>query len=628
MMWNEDVEKRRSQGPVRFINRSSLRFLFFWGLVLLLSRPGMAADKGVKCLRIVEKGKSHASIVIPNTASEQLRNAARLLSKYIQQSTGARVPIGIHGASFEKSRVAIHVGMTPYVERLNLPVNEIDEDGFFITFPDEQNIIICGPSDWGAEFGVYEFLESYVGVRWLLPGPDGEHVPEGVTLDVPVKELRQEPAFFSRDLFGLRGKIQHNWARRNRLHRRIEFHHNLFSLFPPGRYTKTHPEFFPVLEGKRYFPPANTTHGWQPCFSACGIAKEATKHICQYFSQNPVATSYSLGVNDGWGYCECSECKAKYASELNFLGYLDASDAYFEWANAVVEGVLKKHPDKWFGCLAYSAVGQPPSKKPVHPRIIPFLTYDRMKWVDEAVELQGKRISEKWAAKSPKLGWYDYIYGTPYCVPRVYFHKMQQYCQYGYSHGVNAFTAEAYPNWGEGPKLYVALKLQWNPNLNVDGLLRDWYICAVGKEAAPYLAAYYDHWECFWTERAIQSKWFTRWGQFLHFYDPSYLDIVTFDDIAKSRRLLEGVVAKTKTEKQQKRAKLLLRAFEYYEASALSYLGLIKNMREPGKKKEYYEAMDKKRYQLVDAFEKDLVLVHPVRFDDKRFRKLNWGNDK
>ncbi len=201
---------------------------------------------------------------------------------------------------------------------------------------------------------------------------------------------------------------------------------------------------------------------------------------------------------------------------------------------------------------------------------------------------------------------------------------MADYYKYGYAHGVRAMYAEAYPNWGEGPKLYITLKLQWNPNLDVDALLKDWYVCAVGKDGAPDLVAYYDHWEGFWTERVVKSKWFTMGGQYLRFYNPTYLDIVTYDDISKSRKLLESVVAKTKTKKQRARSELLLRAFEYYEASVVSYLGLVKNMRENGKNKEYYENINRKRYQLVDAFEKDPVLRHPLRFDE-RYEKLNWG---
>jgi hypothetical protein len=248
------------------------------------------------------------------------------------------------------------------------------------------------------------------------------------------------------------------------MHGKIHFHHNLINLFPPEQYTKTHPEFFPILNGKRYLPPDNKTHAWQPCFSAAGIVEEAIKNICKYFSEHPKKTSYSLGVNDSRGHCECDKCLTN--TKKNFLGIRDNSDKYFAWANAVVKGVLKKYPDKWFGCLAYSDVAQPPAKISVHPRIIPYMTYDRLKWVHRKFEVPGKKITKLWRKKSSTLGWYDYIYGTPYLIPRVYFHKMADYYRYGYGNGVRAMYAEAYPNWGEGPKLYVALKLQWNPKLD------------------------------------------------------------------------------------------------------------------------------------------------------------------
>jgi len=155
---------------------------------------------------------------------------------------------------------------------------------------------------------------------------------------------------------GLRGKEQIDWARRNRMHSSVSFHHNLIRLFPPEKYTKTHPQFFPLRDGKRYLPPTNQTHAWQPCFSADGIVEEAVKNINNYFFENPEETYYSLGVNDGGGYCECERCNLKDSGKKNFLGFPDFSDRYYTWANAVVEGVLKKYPDKWFGTLAYSEV--------------------------------------------------------------------------------------------------------------------------------------------------------------------------------------------------------------------------------------------------------------------------------
>ena len=83
------------------------------------------------------------------------------------------------------------------------------------------------------------------------------------------------------------------------------------------------------------------------------------------------------------------------------------------------------------------------------------------------------------------------LYGTPYCLPRVWFHHMADYYRFGHGQGVRALYAEAYPNWGEGPKLYVSLKLQWDPERDVDALLDEWMIRCVGRRAARPLARYY-----------------------------------------------------------------------------------------------------------------------------------------
>jgi hypothetical protein len=292
--------------------------LGFFVLVVLAGWP--ISSFGESSIRIVDNGKPMASIAISKDASEQVHSAARLLQDYVKRASKATLPIREASdiRSGENKQALIWVGPSEYVNTLKSGLNQLDDDGFIIVFPDKKNIVIVGPTDWGTEFGVYEFLERYMGVRWLLPGPEGEHVPEHLTLDIPIQEVREEPSFFSRHLFGLRGKAQSVWARRNRLHSRIEFHHNLLKLFPAGEYTKTQPDFFPILNGKRYLPPADRTHGWQPCFTAPGIVDEAIKNICNYFSENREKTSYSLGVNDNSGHCECEKCLARDSGKKNF----------------------------------------------------------------------------------------------------------------------------------------------------------------------------------------------------------------------------------------------------------------------------------------------------------------------
>ncbi len=594
-------------------------------LIWLTVLPSLAVSAAV---RIVENNKPLSCIIVAPDASEQVRIAAKTLQEYIQKSSQAKIPlIDSDTIPADDDRIHIWVGSSRQASVFKPVLQKMDDDGLIISFPSEKNIVIVGPTDWGTEFGVYEFLERYLGIRWLFPGPAGEYVPSVTTIDIPMYTVRQEPVFFSRQFSGLRGAEQQQWARRNRMHARIKFHHNLLHLFPPEQYTKTHPEFFPIHDGKRYLPKNNKVVGnWQPCFTAPGLVDEAVKNICAYFAKHPEATSYSLGVNDGWanssGHCQCDRCRLQDSGKKNSLGRRDLSDRYFAWANAVVEKVLEKYPDKWFGCLAYNEIADPPSKVKVHPHIVPFLCYDRMKWVDQDIKRKRQSITEQWKQKAAKIGWYDYIYGTPYLLPRVYFHTMANYYKYGAAHGVNVMYAEAYPNWGEGPKLYVALKLQWNPELNIDQLLHEWYEAAVGRQAAPYLSAYYRLWEKFWTERVPKGEWFMRDKekmQYLYFGWPIYLDQVRFKDIENSRELLEIASENVQTKGEKIRIQYLLKAFEYYEASALSYLGLKKGIRQPGKNIGYYQRLNKLRYDLVQEFEHDPVLKHSMRFDSKRF---------
>ncbi|MBF0432514.1 MAG: DUF4838 domain-containing protein [Fibrobacteria bacterium] len=518
---------------------------------------------------VITGSQAKSDIVVSGTASKQVKDAAALLAQYLQKSTGVSVEIKDSALGTLNH---IHVGANSYVNGRNLHVDTLDGDGFVIAFPDAKNIVIIGPTDFGTEYGVYEFLERYLGVRWLLPGSDGEHVPHKDTVTISVEEIREEPAFFSRNFSGIYGEGG-LWAKRNRRHSRINFHHHLNAIFPVSKYGNTHPEFYPLLSGERYIPSSDADKSnWQPCFTAPGSVEEAVSNINAYFDANPAVSSYSLGVNDRLGYCECDNCKAKNGTNTNYLGLPDYSPSYYSWANAIVTGVLKTHPDKWFGCLAYNNVASPPPGVKLHERFIPFMTYDRMKWIKPADESQGHQLTENWQASANSLAWYDYVYGGQYTIPRVYFHQMQDYLSYGLNHGVKAMYAEAYPGWGEGPKLYVMTKLWWNPNRNTDSLLNDWYRCAVGQDAAEDLAEYYKIWEDFWTKTIPASSWWGN-GQYLPFKSPNYVKLVTEDDLTRSRSFLESALAKTSTAPERTRADLLLNTFEFYEASG--WYGLL-----------------------------------------------------
>ena len=605
----------------RLKGKMKKHYLLMCMIILLSANWHLSAG-----VTLVSQGNPTAQIVISKTASDQIKNAANILSQYIELATGAKIPILTEDklAQYHKG-FAVHVGQTEFSLRQNILPKGLDDDGFVIVSKG-QSIIILGSSDYGTEFGVYDFLEQYVGVRWLMPGINGTDIPEINTIEIPELTRSDAPVFFSRQASGFRGEQQGEWTKFNRMHGRVNFHHNLNSLFPRETYAENHPEFYPMKKGKsRYSPKDNNDYQWQPCFTAPGIIDEAVKNIIQYFNEHPLEKSYSLGINDSGFFCECPGCLSKISGKRNLINDIDYSDLYYDWCNTVVEGVVKVHPDKWFGCLAYHNVASAPVKVKLHPRLIPYLTQDRMMWIDEDMGSRGKAATEAWAKASPTIGWYDYIYGSPYCIPRIYFHHMQKYLQYAKSQGVKALYAESYPNWGEGPKSYVTLRLWWNPDQDVDKMLQEWYVRCVGEDAAPYLEKYYEIWERFWTKDILTSMWFVKGrenAEWLPFHDLEYLADVKKEDILESRKLLDICASKCKTSKQKARLEILEMAFRYYETSALTYLNDMEMRAKPITSEsdalkallvyENIAPLTQKRMDLVTkVFPNDPILVHP-----------------
>src|SRR5699024_6061307 len=124
---------------------------------------------------------------------------------------------------------------------------------------------------------------------------------------------------------------------------------------------------------------------------------------------------------------------------------------YYAWINEVVEQVLDVYPDKWFGLLAYNNVTDPPSF-PLNPRVVPFITKDRLTWIDDDIREYGHSQMDEWKQVADQIGWYDYMYGIHYMVPRIFPHHMAETFQYAVENQVYGYYIEMYHNIGDGPK--------------------------------------------------------------------------------------------------------------------------------------------------------------------------------
>ncbi|PSL34617.1 DUF4838 domain-containing protein [Chitinophaga ginsengisoli] len=567
---------------------------------LLLAVLSGAFISSAQAIVLVKNNVAVAGIVIAKDASDQVQFAAKMLQQYLQKSTGATLPI--RNAAQGTSNLYVGKGAYRGIDNGNL-----DEDGFILQSVDGNNFVILGGSDWGTEFGVYDFLERFVGVRWLIPTDVGTVVPKLSTLQVPTVKIVDNPAYLSRAISPIwidKNTIPMNqWGRFNRLRSRVDASHNLRNLFPPEKFARSNPEFYPEVKGKKILPQTNNDQGWQPDFTANGIADAASKEIVSWFGQHKDATNYSLGINDSQNFNESGN-NARSLSVKNAVGFSNFSDQYYAWANDVVNKVRKVYPGKKYPVLAYTSVAEPPSDNKVDKDIIPFIAFERLRWGASSVKKTDQDLTERWAQAASSLGWYDYVYGFMYLLPRVWFHSMQEYLAWGYAHKVRYYYGELYPNWGEGPKPWVMAKLLWNPNQDVDALLDDWYRNAAGKQGGPKLKAYYAIWEKFWSQDIFANGANAGVHAKIVFFDPSYLLQVPDDYLTQSDKLLADAAKLAETDQQRQLVARLTQMWTIYRDSVVAY----KKYKQGGKN----SPEGQERLRLLQSLKSDLLYSLPA----------------
>ncbi len=533
---------------------------------------------------------------------------AGILADYIEKSVGQRPGVIADGTP-RQTGLAIHCGMTAYARGLGLPLGTFDSDEFVIAFPDRHNIVIAGKYQDGIEWGTYEFLERYFGVRWLFGGELGEHVPTHINLNIPTEQVREKPVFLSRAIsFNNSRKELTQWAKRHRIRRRLPFSHNLGVLLAPRKYFDTNPEFYPVLNGQRIKPASLIA--WQPCFTAPGIAQKAAANIIQYFKTHPDTFSYSLGLNDNGGHCECDACLEVDGDTINAIGRPDRSRSYYRFCTEVADRVTAALPGRplKIGVIAYANAVDFPEGEQISPNIVPYLTTDGMRWLDRGIASYEQDQLKRWKNAVHEVGVYDYIYGGLYALPRIYFHHMSNYLRTYQSLGVKHYYAEAYihKNFYEGPKYYLAMKLLWNPDRSPDQILKDWYESAVGPEAASSVEAYFGLWEDFWTHRIPKGTWFNKSKSktYLNYISTGYYDDIENADFVKMEVLLRKAFEQADSDPGRERITLWLD-------------GLLKSKA---------IVMSRKKYQHINspAFES---AVDRVVFSDDFHASVKFGND-
>lgn len=517
---------------------------------------------------LVKDGKSDVKIVCSQT--KRFKPYAQALADYIQKSSGAVLPIVPQTAGGKQIKLVIE------------PKNHSDIEEFSFTFPDKNTLVISGGSENGLKFGVYRFLEMHLGLRRLFPGKLGDHLPENKTIIIPDKAFKDKPAYLSRYLGSgayKRAPEFYDWSRTLGANNpRVWISHNLYKLLPVEIYGKDHPEYFPEFHGKRVLPVPGQFAYWQPCFTADGIAEVIARHAIEELENNrkripagmeitaadPRLTTVSLGVNDASGFCECAKCMAISGKRKNFVGKPDYSPSYLPMANRIADIVTAKYPQSKLPFLAYNTVSDLPENfGKLNPALIPIVALDSVYLSDPVRLAEYKKVLRNWNASLPEIGTWDYLCTGEYLLPRVYTNMASDYLIWGYKTGLRHYYCQYYPgkDWTSGPKAYLLLKVLWNPAVDREAILRDWYNCCVGEKAAPYLRKYFDNLESFWTKGVHSTKWFQEFRVYASYGSSSYLQAYSQRELDENEALLRKTVELAGSPEQKARAEYFLKLF-------------------------------------------------------------------
>ena len=206
------MEARLLRQPMK---RTTTRFMMLSAALLLggllvvsLAAEGKAqAASATQPVTLVERGKATAVIVIPAGSSSA---EAVHLQRYIEKVGGAKLDIITEDQLGEAKRGArVFVGPCSAASRV-VDIKNLQPEGFVIKtegsdlFIVGQDATATGLKVAGTFYGVCEFLERYLGVRWLLEGPLGEVTPKQATIAIASANVRQEPPLCMRGSAGQR----------------------------------------------------------------------------------------------------------------------------------------------------------------------------------------------------------------------------------------------------------------------------------------------------------------------------------------------------------------------------------------------------------------------------------------
>ena len=437
---------------------------------------------------LFKDGRSEYSIVLHGDASAVERYAARELQTWIREVGGVEIPI---------------VTEAPQGKRLVLTCEDPGaRDDSFVYSSDGGDILFKGKGPRATLYAVYAFLENELGCRWyssrvsVAPPKDSwrfgklfcEESPGIRIRDNCVLDVRSNPVFSARtrnnfirvpspDGEGtIPGSAEGYWGV-----------HALGTHLSVEKYFATHPEYFCLRDGKRF-----GGYG-QPCLSNPDVLRITIESVRRIMREQPDFLIYSVEQNDNYLFCQCDECQAlseKYGGESGVMVW---------FVNQVADAVRDEFPDKYVGTFAYQYTRHAP--KGIKPRenvVIRLCSIECCLMHDYDGCEQNRAFLQDlkdWGEIAPHLYIWDYVTDfAQYCLPVANWKTMQPHIRdFRDCHAIGILEEGDYQTVScelRELRSWLLSKLMWNPDADVDALIRDFtdgYYGPAGRYVRDYL---------------------------------------------------------------------------------------------------------------------------------------------
>lgn len=491
-----------------------------------------------------QNSKNYAIYYVDNVSAFEY--SAEILSKYLQQTAGLSL------GTRETAEHFIVIGQCDKSEKIirRYELSTLGDDGFYIVF-ESGNIYIFGNTQVSCVYGVYEFLERYVGVRFL--NVDFDYIPKIDKLTIYEKDVKCVPTFPERMFycpacyyqdyaeFAHKLRFSGDFLHYNQRYGTVKrwFNdvpnspHNSIYYVPKEKYGESHPEFYCKSSFFEELCYSNglTDNGELDISMKESVVLAVADSLESYIKKATTEKYFMFGKPDDHNaLCHCERCeqlRAKFGGEAGLI---------IVFLNAVIKEVERRlslqhiKSDFQVVTFAYLSTVNPPvdeNNQPLSAQVVPMerlhIRYAPI-YADYTYSFLDKRqkaeVSKQligWAALTRNIMLWDYMssfgeyswymYNLPY-----YKENLRLCADNHFSYVFNQGAYNVRREWQVEMKAYIASKLYWDLSLSIEEIQKE-YITLYYGPAQKYVFNFIERMDNFFKEKVDAGFHFNLGGE-------------------------------------------------------------------------------------------------------------------